>query len=327
MIKILGESHPDQVVFFDPALSSQNVGDEIISSSAREWLSPLFETDFKMRVSTHQKMSFRYRRYLNDSKLMFVLGSNLLKSGMLIGFRQWDISLFDALQLNDVVLVGCGWHSYEKRVDAYSSLLYKMVLSDRYYHSVRDEYTKNKMEQIGITNVINTGCSTMWGFTPEFCENIPREKASYAVATLTDYNRDPVRDEEMLSTLLRNYDDVSIWLQGNGDRRYAASLPSFRKCGTISSTLEAFDEVLASKEVDYVGTRLHGGIRALQHGRRALIIAIDNRAREKHRDFNIPVLERDAMVDLEAWIKGGQATDIHIPIAEIDRFLRQFERK
>lgn len=152
MIKILGESHPDQVVFFDPALSSQNVGDEIISSSAREWLSPLFETDFKMRVSTHQKMSFRYRRYLNDSKLMFVLGSNLLKSGMLIGFRQWDISLFDALQLNDVVLVGCGWHSYEKRVDAYSSLLYKTVLSDRYYHSVRDEYTKNKMEQIGITN-------------------------------------------------------------------------------------------------------------------------------------------------------------------------------
>ena len=72
---------------------------------------------------------------------------------------------------------------------------------------------------------------------------------------------------------------------------------------------------------------MHGGIRALQHGRRALIIAIDNRAREKHRDFNIPVLERDAMVDLEAWIKGGQATDIHIPIAEIDRFLRQFERK
>ena len=72
--KILGESHPDQVVFFDPALSSQNVGDEIISSSAREWLSPLFETDFKMRVSTHQKMSFRYRRYLNDSKLMICAG-------------------------------------------------------------------------------------------------------------------------------------------------------------------------------------------------------------------------------------------------------------
>lgn len=325
MSGLFGDSHPNQVIMFDPALASQNIGDEIISTSARKWLCPLFEDDFVMSVSTHQKMSFRYRRYLNESKLSFVLGSNLLKSKMLFGFRQWDVSVFDAFQINNAVLVGCGWHAYEKRIDAYSSFLYKKLLSNTYLHSVRDEYTKTKLKQIGIRNVINTGCSTMWGFTPEFCESIPREKASCVVVTITDYNRDPIRDEQMLALLLKNYESVFVWLQGNGDRSYAETLPSFRECSVVSSTLAAFDEILASKEIDYVGTRLHGGIRALQHGRRSLIIAIDNRAREKRKDFNIPVLERDEIENLEGWINGGQATDIHVPLAEINQFLDQFK--
>lgn len=325
MKKIMDESHHDQVVLFDPACASQNIGDEIISSSAQRWLNPLFEDDFIIRVSTHQKMSFRYRRYLNESKAYFVLGSNLLKSGMLFGFRQWDISLIDTLQIRNAVLVGCGWHAYEKRVGAYSSLLYGRILSKQLLHSVRDEYTKAKLGAIGFSNVLNTGCATMWGFTPDFCKQVPREKASNVITTITDYNQDPVRDEQMLSTLLSEYDSVSIWLQGNGDRRYASSLPSFCKCKVIPSTLAAFDEVLKGSEVDFVGTRLHGGIRALQHGRRTLIIAIDNRAREKHRDFNIPTLERDDMDRLGDWIGGSYPTEIRIPLAEIEKFLNQFK--
>lgn len=324
MKKLLGESHPDQVILFDPGCASQNVGDEIISVSAQKWLRPLYADEFVIRVSSHQKMSFRYKRYLNDSKLTFVLGSNLLKSGMLFGFRQWDVSLLDTFQVNDAVLVGCGWHTYEKRIDPYSKLLYRRLLSDRFLHSVRDEYAKKKLEEMGITNVLNTGCATMWGFTPEYCDTIPRTKAANVVVTLTDYNQDPTRDEQMLSTLLRNYERVSLWLQGNGDRGYASSLPSYAKCEIIPSTLEAFDAALDGDDTDYVGTRLHGGIRALQHGRRSLIIAIDNRSREMHKDFNIPVLERDEMDGLESWVYGKSATDIRIPTNEINRFLSQF---
>lgn len=325
MKKILGESHRNQVVLFDPACASQNIGDEIISTSAQRWINPLFEGDFIMRVSTHQKMSFRYRRYLNDSKAYFVLGSNLLKSGMLFGFRQWDVSLVDTLQIHDAVLVGCGWHAYEKHVGAYSALLYRSILSRKLYQSVRDEYTKAKLEGIGFSNVLNTGCATMWGFTPDFCESIPRQKAANVITTITDYNQDPARDEQMLATLLNEYETVSLWLQGNGDRKYASSLPSFVKCELIPSTLEAFDAALDASNTDYVSTRLHGGIRALQHRRRALIIAIDNRAREKRHDFNIPTLEREDMDRLGNWIEREEATEIRIPIGEIEKFLEQFK--
>ncbi len=301
MKKLLGESHEDQIVLFDPACASQNIGDEIISSSAQKWLCPLFPDNFITRVSTHQKMSFRYRRFLRDSKVFFALGSNLLKSGMLFGFRQWDISLIDTLQVHDVILVGCGWHAYEKRTDAYSRILYRRLLSNHHLHSVRDDYTK------------------------EFCADIPREKAPHVIAAVTDYDQDPVRDEQMLATLLRRYETVSVWLQGSGDRRYASTLPSFSKCKVIPSTLSAFDEALSQNDVDYVGTRLHGGIRALQHGRRTLIVSIDNRAREKQRDFNIPAIERDDIGQLEDWICGSQATKICIPTQEIQRFLEQFK--
>ncbi len=325
MKKLLGESHEDQIVLFDPACASQNIGDEIISSSAQKWLCPLFPDNFITRVSTHQKMSFRYRRFLRDSKVFFALGSNLLKSGMLFGFRQWDISLIDTLQVHDVILVGCGWHAYEKRTDAYSRILYRRLLSNHHLHSVRDDYTKTKLMEMGISNVVNTGCATMWGFTPEFCADIPREKAPHVIAAVTDYDQDPVRDEQMLATLLRRYETVSVWLQGSGDRRYASTLPSFSKCKVIPSTLSAFDEALSQNDVDYVGTRLHGGIRALQHGRRTLIVSIDNRAREKQRDFNIPAIERDDIGQLEDWICGSQATKICIPTQEIQRFLEQFK--
>ena len=102
----------------------------------------------------------------------------------------------------------------------------------------------------------------MWGFTPDFCESIPRQKAANVITTITDYNQDPARDEQMLATLLNEYETVSLWLQGNGDRKYASSLPSFVKCELIPSTLEAFDAALDASNTDYVGTRLHGGIRS-----------------------------------------------------------------
>ncbi|TOG81065.1 capsular biosynthesis protein, partial [Vibrio parahaemolyticus] len=70
----------------------------------------------------------------------------------------------------------------------------------------------------------------------------------------------------------------------------------------IAPSLESFDEVLSSGNVDYIGTRLHGGVRALQKKVRTLILAIDNRAWEKKKDFNLPVVERNDEVAISNFI-------------------------
>lgn len=325
MPALLGNNHENQIIYYDPGCATLNVGDEIISDSARYHLDPLFKNMFVVRLSTHQGTSFRYRRYLKGSRAGFVLGSNLLKPNMLFGFRQWDISIFDAIQIHDLVLVGCGWQNYGKGVGPYSKILYRCMLSSETIHSVRDDYTKKKLEAIGIRNVINTGCPTMWRLNREFCSRIPSHSASQVVTTLTDYRRDPERDRSMIEQLLSTHDKVYIWLQGSGDFDYISSLSLDDKCIPISPTLGDYDALLDDNEdIEYVGTRLHGGIRALQHGRRTLIISIDNRAREMARDYGIPILEREDIMCLTETIKANRRTEIRLDEVSIYQFLNQF---
>lgn len=325
MTALLGNVHPSQVVYYDPGIGTLNIGDEIISDSARRYLEPLFDGCFSVSLSSHQSTSFRFRRNLRGSKEVFVLGSNLLKGGMLLGFRQWDVSLLDALQVNNCVLVGCGWQNYQGGIDWYSGTLYRRLLSGERLHSVRDGYTKEKLASVGIKNVINTGCATMWGLTRDHCERIPKEQGSEVVVTLTDYRKDPERDAFMLSQLGKVYKRVWVWLQGNGDEAYLGELGFRGKCDVIPPTLAAYDAFLGGHpDVDYVGTRLHGGVRALQHGVRTTIIAIDNRAREMGKDYGLPIHERDAIAELKDVVTAPHATDIRIDEDAINRFLGQF---
>lgn len=326
MTSILGSSHNEQVLFFDPGCASLNLGDEIISDSASRYLLPLFSNKYVVRLSTHQKVSIRYGRYLRDSYAGFVLGSNLLKSGMLFGFRQWDISIVNSLQIADLVLVGCGWQNYTSKVGLYSRLLYKRLLSKHYMHSVRDEYTKQKLEYIGFKNVINTGCPTLWALTPEHCSAIPRTKSSMVVTTVTDYRRDPVRDRIMLEELFRSYESVYVWIQGSSDIEYLKQLELSNHYYIVPPSLCEFDKLVSNNtDIEYVGTRLHGGIRCLQHGRRAIIISIDNRAREMSRDYGLPILEREDINLLHDLIGTDFDIDIKIDSDAIDQFLSQFD--
>jgi polysaccharide pyruvyl transferase WcaK-like protein len=194
-------------------------------------------------------------------------------------------------------------------------------------HSVRDQYTLSKLQQAGFKNVINTGCPTTWALTPEFCLEIPTRKASEVVTTITDYRRDPQRDNEMLAILSRNYDHVYLWLQGRHDEEYLQTLNIPENLTTIPASLKAYEEALRKGGVDYVGTRLHAGIHALNFKIRSIILAVDNRATEMGRDVNLPVMQRDIISEeLEKKINSDFATQIRINQESIDRFKVQFRR-
>ena len=77
-------------------------------------------------------------------------------------------------------------------------------------------------------------------------------------------------------------------------------------------------------DVDYIGTRLHGGIYALQNRVRSIIIAIDERANGFYESNNIPILQRKNMDCLDAIINGEIITDIHLNKESIRYFLNQF---
>ena len=200
------------------------------------------------------------------------------------------------------------------------------MLSRDFIHSVRDEYTAEQLRKIGFTNVINTGCPTVWKLTPEYCINLPQDKAEEVVYTLTDYHRDVEKDKMTVSCLKDSYSKVYLWLQGYEDYEYARDLGILDQVEIIDPTLKAYDEVLSRDNVEYIGTRLHGGIRALQQGRRTMIIAVDGRAMEKKKDIALPVINRNTLDAGQLWeiIEKPRKTEIMIHLNEIREWKKQF---
>ena len=232
----------------------------------------------------------------------------------------------DLRNFYDITLMGVGFDSNVAGSDLYSRWLLNYMLSRKNIHSVRDTFSERKLKAMGISNVLYTGCPTMWGLTREHCASIPTEKAFQVVCTLTDYCRDAANDRAMLDILLEEYREVYLWLQGRDDLAYVRELGYESKLKLIPSTLADYDAVLSQNDLDYVGTRLHAGIRAISKGHRSLIVAIDNRAECIGADTGLPTIRReDIPIALRERLEGKMETKINMPWENIERWKGQFK--
>ena len=79
--------------------------------------------------------------------------------------------------------------------------------------------------------------------------------------------------------------------------------------------------------MEYCGTRLHGGIRALQHRRRAIILAIDNRAVELGSTTGLPVVAADEVHRLDEIVKSKVSYEgVQLPTDAIEAFRASLRR-
>jgi polysaccharide pyruvyl transferase WcaK-like protein len=94
----------------------------------------------------------------------------------------------------------------------------------------------------------------------------------------------------------------------------------------LEPTLKAYDNVLReATSIEFVGNRLHGGIRALQQQRRTLVLSIDERAREIGEDTGLPVVDRSDITCIEQFIRSKSTTTILLPWSDIERWRNQFK--
>ncbi len=311
------------LALLDTAAASTNLGDHIIMEAVRREILELFPDSMIFAITSHDWMGRHSRGLTRMSDWAIAGGTSLLSSHM--WYRaSWKLSPLDALAGLDVVLLGAGWHQYQNAPDPYSKWLLKRVLSRDRLHSVRDGYTLKMLTSMGITNAVNTGCPTLWQLTPAHCARISRRKASAVIATVNSYRglQNLEADRLLLALLASQYSKVYLWIQTYTDYAYARSLHD--GLIYISPSVAALDAVLVSDvDVDYVGNRLHAGIRALQRGRRSIIVAIDNRAREMGRDFGLPTVGRTEFEQLACMIAEPLDIAIRTPQAEIDRWKDQ----
>jgi hypothetical protein len=330
----------NKVTLFDPSLwtnegeRSINLGDVVIHESVEKYLKGIFPDSDFTRISSHRIPSNNLLKEAQESSFVFFGGTNALSSD-LKKYNQWKLPIPNRLAwplkfpVNDVILVGVGWWQYQDSPSEYTRAFYKRALSHKYVHSVRDSYTEQKMKQLGFDNIVNTGCPTMWELNG--LNVVARTGGTEnCLFTLTDYMRNPDADDKVIEEILDGYKgNIFFFPQGSLDLEYLSSLDSYqrhsRRITVISRTFEDFVSTLTENDVDYIGTRLHAGIKALQLKKNVLILSVDNRSIEISKDTGLPVVSRDEIEKISLWI-GGQRlfNEIKMPIREIERWKRQF---
>ena len=311
-----------KISVFDTTVSNYNLGNQIIMEAVYKHLKEIFPMDFFFKLP-YMEITDNTLTYIIWSDLIFFGGTNSL-CGEMNKYSQWGLNKTNYKKIKNVILMGIGWWQYQDVINRYTRKLLTHSLSSEYLHSVRDSYTEKKLNALGFDNILNTGCPTLWELTERHCRDIPKEKAEAVVLTITDYMKNQQRDVEIFEVLKKNYSKIYAWIQGMGDYDYIKKTLDLQNVEIIGPDLKYYDDFLASNEVDYVGTRLHAGIRALQHKRRTTIIGIDNRASEMWRDFNIPVLPEKEIYRLNERLNSSFDIKINLPLEQIRKWKSQF---
>ena len=94
----------------------------------------------------------------------------------------------------------------------------------------------------------------------------------------------------------------------------------------LAPNIDAYENILLAGDIDYIGNRLHGGIYALQHAVRSIIISIDYRAEEMSKDFSLQCIKRSQIKEkLNEIINSNWSTSIsELNTDKINKWKKQF---
>lgn len=313
------------------ATGTMNAGVDVIMKYTYKELAPILENNIVCTFPTHtplchsyQIKNWEYTNWIKNADYKFISGTNLLKMNMFKKAPLWNINIFNYMPLTNAVLVGVGRAGKTEELNWYTKLLYKKVLSKEYIHSVRDEKTKQILEDMGF-KAINTGCITLWGLTNEFCKTINTKKSKNVVTSFNCKSPDIDADSKILQLLKRNYEKIYFWPQTIGDIEYFNKLSNNENIETISNNIDKLSEILNNCDVDYVGARLHGGIYCMHHKIRTIILSVDYRTTDMQKDFNINTISRNDIQKIEEKINTVFETKININEKAIEEWLKQFK--
>ena len=297
-----------RVGILDPSIASKNLGDEIISLSARRELSELFRDEEMVFLPTHRFWSRKELKLARQCDFFLFAGSNVFAHKFPLNF-QWLIGLRSLMALRGRVLFfGVGlWQ--DGNFTRLSSTLWRQILSPN-THSVRDNLSREHLEKLGKRSLF-TSCPTTWRLPERIEFSQPKQKC---IVTLTDYNQNPHRDKAWLTLASSAYQELVLWPQGRGDEAYMESLGF--KFESLPENLESFESALETRDFDYFGTRLHGGVFALQRGVRTVIVEVDNRAREMGKDLGLPVFKARESEQISTALKSPRVS-IRLPLEAI----------
>jgi hypothetical protein len=327
------------IALLDPSIrnnegqNSRNLGDVIIYDSVKEILADLFPGKEVKRISTHIPFSRKEKQVINNADFAITGGSNILTSDIrhFNRFRPVKTPGFYLYPgFKNVILLGNGWVTYQKKMSWATRHYYNKILHKNIFHSVRDVYSLNKLTEAGFQNVLHTSCPVTWKLDAGF-QNRYNPGYKSALLMLTNYDCNPELDNKAIEMLLNaDVNKIYFFPQSFEDTQYLKTLLAYKKNSSkfilLNHTLEEYYALLQSEKVNYVGNRLHGGIKALEYHCPSFIISIDSRAMEIKKSISLNVGERKNITLLENWINGSYTPPpLNIPVDNIKKWKEQFK--
>jgi len=290
-----------KVILLNPALGSTNLGDHVIANAIKslfeDWNIPFFA-----ELSTHRQWTGDEVKIAKEADSFILGGSNLLTTSLFpISHTQWKIGLTELRILrNKTILFGPGWRKNEGDITAFTSRLYALLMAKAAPQLVRDSVSKTRLLKTG-RKIVNSSCPTLFRIQ-EVEENLNCIGNTTVVVALSGNIKNVVQDKKILSIATSNFKTVKLFPQGIYDPKHPEYSDEvyYRELGldfeVIGSSLEDFSQELVSGS-HYFGTRLHGGIFAMQHGNPSTIIDVDTRARNIFVGSGYDVLQREDLVE------------------------------
>jgi hypothetical protein len=266
-----------------PWIATANIGDLVIRDAilARLAASQIFISE---AVPTHEQLPRAAAARLGAARTIIVGGSNLLSTR---GRRdtQWPLPRYAVDRLRGkLVLCGVGWRVASMDPKDVGTSLWPQLLDPSALHSVRDGRAAAAMQHLGLRYTL-TGCPSLL-YVPAA---LGPYDTSTAVVTVTDYNPDLPRDIGLLHWAESRFPRVFLQPQNQRDADYAVESLGLDRSSVLPRDLDMFTSFLRRHRPVYVGTRLHGGIRAMQIGLPTVILGIDNRAVDLGSEFGLNI--------------------------------------
>lgn len=325
------KNHAKNIIVFDTAIGSTNKGDVVIFEALKKAFGSYLTENNTYYFPTHTTFLTSYQvsrsfraKMVETANYRFVFGTSILKTNMMKLCPQWSVNIFNCKPLKNLILVGVGNARNAKKMNWYTKYMYKHMLSKDYVHSVRDEETKEMLESLGF-KAINTGCPTLWGLTEKHCAKIPTRKAKNVVFALRGEKKDFETDKKFIEMLKKNYEKLFYWPQTFADVAYIKQFDNVEEIEIIPQSLEAYEYVLKNNDIDYVGLRLHGGIFAMQQGKRAIIVKVDHRASNIDDVNHINCVGRSNIDKIEEKINASFETNVFVDYEKINEWMSQFQ--
>ncbi|MEM6489303.1 MAG: polysaccharide pyruvyl transferase family protein [Pseudomonadota bacterium] len=325
---------PFEVAVFDTAVGSQNLGDQIIMRASMRVLERLFPQAHFWSLPSHDHIGPRGFKRLRHSLFSIACGTNLIHPKM-PSRGQWKLPrawhrgwpFYARLRPRRLALMAVGSNGAAPTPQAARYL--QRTLWPGLPISARDQATQRLLEEAEVP-AVHTSCVTLWDLPEDHPMRVPRHKAKACVVALTGTRRPTraavERDQRLLDSVAAAYETRFLWPQGQVDTEYYLSLAR-SDFTVLHHSLAAYTDLLVGAEsLDFVGARLHAGILALQHGRRPLVVKIDNRAADIGASTGLPVIGGDQFDGLDALIEGARETRLTLPTAAIRAWQNDLRR-